>query len=197
MRLLLPFSLLFSFTAFASITCGEQTFTSKPVVVSGKFTAGVVAECTIQGPSGSDIRKVSAFLESEIRTEGNILHKEEVAEVQGLPGKLFDVTMFVDEGSVRSDIKVGSDDRDLLIYDSKSKKVNLDGFAGFIEQIDVKINLERTEQDLFKLRLDNFTKVDKPRLVPTSTFRSVALKQHLEQHEKKLRRLAEKIKANL
>ncbi|HXH31926.1 MAG TPA: hypothetical protein VNJ01_14040 [Bacteriovoracaceae bacterium] len=197
MKLFFLFAFFFSFNALASVKCGEQTYTQEPVIRDGKFSAGVVAECSIEGAAGSDLRKVYSYFIATINKEGNIVHSEVPATLRGYPGTKYDVTLALDEGRLRNTNTIVSDDRDILINNSISSKVEFSGFAKFIKQLNVSITLSRVNGEVFLLRLENFTVVKKPPLVPTGSFFSVSRDQLLEQHKKKVQKLAESIQINL
>ncbi|MBY0515886.1 MAG: hypothetical protein K2P81_03185 [Bacteriovoracaceae bacterium] len=191
--------LLLALSAFnaQAFECSEPQWVTPAALKNGRFIGNLKASCQIK-KSGGSIRSVSTHFQKQATVGVLTVHSGPVNDFSlGLPGVVYDITAKDPNGSIRSKIKMASDERDRFVYDSKSSEINLSGLAGYLRVLNLAIEVKRLNENAFSVTLINGTEVAKPGLAPGGIFLNMAAKKAIEEFSTQLPKLAKEVEASL
>lgn len=153
-----------------------------------QFEGALETTCAVDLPDTSRISRLHAGLIEDARSSARVHAGPQSFTDGDLRGESFDVTVEVDgDGSplrIRQFVGVASRDEDTLLYVTRSKKVQGQGMAGYLNKIDVRVRIEKDALGGYFFTLRNLIRVDRPWYAPTFVFEGMAKDTALENFRK-------------
>jgi hypothetical protein len=178
--------------------CAEEVWVQVPGVNNGVFTGKLAVDCRFDEVNAGDLEKLTRYFEDQTADSAHVLHSGPVKdESLGFKGVKYDLTAKLEEGLMRSTIRIAGDSEKNFRYVSDSSEISFSGFAKFLRKLKTEIYITKIDQDSYKLTMINLTEVNKPSYAPTEIFNSMAQKNSKKVFRQNLLKLVDEVSNNL
>jgi hypothetical protein len=180
--------------AATTINCSAPAWIEPAKIENGVFVAHLIGSCDLTGVTHANVEKLYQYYIAQQSINVAVVNSPPTANSSLAPvGTIADLTVNMDDGTMRSVIRIGTDLTSAVFYSSRSQEINFSGFASLMQKLDLDIRIEKATDDHFKISLINLTQVKKPRLMPNFTFLGPASSQSIKQFQTSLNQLGQTV----
>jgi hypothetical protein len=191
---------LFGATAFADpvVTCSQPSWIEPAAIVNGIFVAKLVGTCDITGMPDGSIEKLYQYYQAQESVNVVTVNSAPRPDTSlAATGTTADLTLNMDDGTMQSLIRMGTDNSTLFLYKMESEEIHFTGFAALMQKLDIDIKVDKLSADHFQVTLKNLTEVKKPNLMPSFTFLGPARSKSLTKFQTSLDKLGSDVALGL
>ena len=192
--------IIFSSAASAApvATCGNPSWIDEAVILDGIFIGNLEGMCDITGVQNGNVSKLYQYYLSQESLNVVAINSAPVAETSlAATGTIADLSVSMNDGTMRSIIKIATDETNSVFYTSESKEINFSGTAGYLRKLNLDIRIDKVSDDHFKVTLKNLTNIKKPALLPNFVFLGPAKSQSIQKFNASLSQLGKDIASAL
>ena len=150
--------------------CLEEKWIEGPSMNGGIFRGTLEIRCRITGAAQSTVAGLRASIENRIRRTKKVADEAKEIGEAGLPTGTFDATTVLNEGegssevAIRDRIRVGSNERDHLLYRTDSLDIRAKGMGSHLKEVSFfsELRADPSGSGSFFLVMRNVTAIERP-----------------------------------
>ena len=181
--------------------CGEETWVTPPLMVDGRFSADLIAECTVKGASAKGLALLDQHLLDDATHGPGLkqIHAGPTAETfDGLASIFYDASYVANPVEIRNDIHIATDRKTRLVYMTHSTDIIGHGWSKYLHELNVTVRVSPSgNAGDFRLSLEVSTLTDRPWFAPSKQFAKAAEKPMHDQFRQERDRVLPQISSQL